>query len=136
MQALHRLDRRDDPAGRARDPAQPRDAGLGVWYAQIGLAYLFQSRTDEAVIWLEKARNANPALPYVHAQLAAAYGLDGETERAAAELAEARRLSGERSWPNIAGMRAGIGSWGGPKIRALMEATYFTGLRKAGMPDE
>jgi hypothetical protein len=23
-----------------------------------------------------------------------------------------------------------------PKIRALMEATYFVGLRKAGMPEE
>ena len=27
-------------------------------------------------------------------------------------------------------------NWGVPKIRALYEATYFTGLRKAGMPEE
>jgi hypothetical protein len=26
--------------------------------------------------------------------------------------------------------------WGVPKIRALFEATYFAGLRKAGMPEE
>jgi hypothetical protein len=26
--------------------------------------------------------------------------------------------------------------WGVPKIRALFEATYFVGLRKAGMPEE
>ena len=32
-------------------------------------------------------------------------------------------------------MRRGIGSWGVPKIRALMEATYFTGLLKAGVPE-
>jgi hypothetical protein len=28
------------------------------------------------------------------------------------------------------------GNWGVPKIRALFEATYFVGLRKAGMPEE
>ena len=114
----------------------PRDPSLAVWYWQIGLVHLLQSRTDNAIMWLEKARNANPELSYVHALLAAAYGLNGETERAAAELAEARRLSSEANWPSIAGMRRGIGSWGVPKIRALMEATYFTGLRMAGMPDE
>ena len=26
--------------------------------------------------------------------------------------------------------------WGVPKVRALFEATYFVGLRKAGMPEE
>ena len=31
---------------------------------------------------------------------------------------------------------AGSGSWGVPKVRALFEATYFAGLRKAGMPEE
>ena len=29
-----------------------------------------------------------------------------------------------------------IGYCGVPKIRALFEATYFAGLRKAGMPEE
>jgi hypothetical protein len=62
--------------------------------------------------------------------------LRGETERAVVEPAEARRLSVKPNWSSIAGMRAGIGSWGVPKIRALMEATYFTGLRKAGVPEE
>jgi hypothetical protein len=28
------------------------------------------------------------------------------------------------------------GHWGVPKVRALVEATYFAGLRKAGMPEE
>lgn len=27
-------------------------------------------------------------------------------------------------------------SWGVAKVRALFEATYFAGLRKAGMPEE
>jgi hypothetical protein len=66
---------------------------------------------------------------------ASAYALNGETERAAAEVAEARRLRGEGSYSSIARIRA-TGYWGVPKIRALFEATYFVGLRKAGVPEE
>ena len=69
------------------------------------------------------------------AHLASAYGLKGETERAAAELAEARRLSGEGSFSSIARLRT-RGYWGVPKVQALFEATYFEGLRKAGVPEE
>jgi hypothetical protein len=36
---------------------------------------------------------------------------------------------------SIASLKA-VGYWGVPKIRALFEATYFAGLRKAGMPEE
>jgi TolB-like protein/DNA-binding winged helix-turn-helix (wHTH) protein len=112
----------------------PRDPGFAVWYWQIGMVHLLQSRTDEAIIWLEKARTANPELSYVHAGLAAAYGLKDEIERAAAELAEARRLTGEGSWSSIAAQ--GFPSWGVPKFRALAEDTYIAGLRKAGLPEE
>jgi Flp pilus assembly protein TadD len=97
--------------------------------------HLLQSRTDEAIIWLEKARNAAPAHPSFRANLASAYGLKGETERAAAELAEARSLSGDDRHSSIARLQAAR-YWGVPKIRALFEATYFAGLRKAGMPEE
>jgi len=99
--------------------------------------HLLQSRTADAIPWLEKASTANPSLLVVHAALASAYGLEGETERAAAELAEARRLAGEGSFSSIAKMRAG--AWwaaSSPKIRGLLEATYAAGLRKAGMPEE
>ena len=98
---------------------------------------MLQSRTDEAIVWLEKARIGNPASPWPHARLASAYALSGDLDRAAAELAEARRLRGEGSFSSIAKMKAG-GSWGSlsPKTRALVEATYFAGLRKAGMPEE
>jgi hypothetical protein len=72
--------------------------------------------------------------PLVHAYLASAYALKGEIERAATELAEARRLSGD-IYLSIARVKAG-GRWGVPEIRALFEATYFAGLRKAGMPEE
>jgi adenylate cyclase len=113
----------------------PRDYLIGFWYQRIGLVHLLQSRTDEAILWLEKARNANPALGVLHAQLAAAHALKGESERAAAELAEARRLTRDDRFSSIARLQA-AGYWGVPKIRALYEATYFVGLRKAGVPEE
>ena len=63
------------------------------------------------------------------------YARKRETERAAAELAEAHRLDGGNLSTSIARVEARI--WQGvPKIRALYETTYFAGLRKAGMPEE
>jgi len=117
----------------------PRDARLGVWYLLIGTTHLLQSRTDEAIAWLEKARTANPAHPGVRRTLAAAYGLKGETERAAGELAQARRLSGDPdTYSSVSRMKASeyFFSSIGPKVRALYDATVFAGLRKAGLPEE
>jgi len=113
----------------------PRDSLIGIWYQRIGTVHLLQSRIDEAVSWLEKARNANPVHPGPHAWLASAYALKGDNESAAAELAEARRLITDNRWSSIARLKA-VGYWGVPKVRALFEATYFAGLRKAGMPEE
>jgi adenylate cyclase len=113
----------------------PRDHLIGIWYYAIGRAHLLQSRIDEAILWLEKARRANPQQTLTHAFLAAAYALKNETERGAAELAEARGLSSDGRFSSIARLKS---SWayGVPKIRALYEATLFAGLRKAGMPEE
>jgi TolB-like protein/Tfp pilus assembly protein PilF len=113
----------------------PRDPGVGWWYLQIGTVHLLQSRTDEAIVWFEKARSAVPTVPIFRSGLASAYALKGETERAAAELAEVRKLNGGDVFLSIAHVMAGWG-WGVPKTRALFEATYFAGLRKAGMPEE
>ena len=113
----------------------PRDPLIGIWYFRIGEAHLLQSRIDEAIFWLEKARRANPALGYVRVYLASAYALKGDTERAAAELAEGRRLSGERSWISMAKIRA-RSRYETQTIRALCEATFYAGLRKAGLSEE
>jgi adenylate cyclase len=115
----------------------PRDPFNGNRYDAIGMAHLLQSRTDEAISWLEKGRNLSPKVAFTHADLAAAYALKGENERAAAELAQARSLSSDDRYSSIARLKAV--PWVSnsvPKIRALMEATYFVGLRKAGMPEE
>jgi adenylate cyclase len=111
-----------------------RDSNLGYRYFLIGTVHLLQSRTDEAILWFENARNALPALPNAHSRLASAYALRGEINRAATELAEACKLNRD-VYSSIASLEAN-GSWGVPNIRALFEATYFVGLRLAGMPEE
>ena len=113
----------------------PRDPQIGLFYSRIGRAHLLQSHLDEAVAWLERARNATPAAAIFRSFLASAYALKGDTARAAAELGEARRLVGDDRYSSIARVRAG-GTWGVPKIRTLIETTYFAGLRKAGVPEK
>jgi tetratricopeptide (TPR) repeat protein len=114
---------------------RPRDPQIWLYYFWIGQAHLLQSRVDEAIVWFEKARSANPEGPLPHAYLASAYGLKGESWRAAAELAQVRRLSSDDRYTSIARLKA-IGPFGVPKIRAMFETTYFAGLRKAGLPEE
>jgi TolB-like protein/class 3 adenylate cyclase len=113
----------------------PRDPQIGIWCNRFGQVHLLQSRTDEAILWLERARRANSQLSYVHANLASAYALKGEPERAAAEFAEARRLTSDGRFTSIARLKS-LGYFGVPRVRALFETTYFVGLRKAGMPEE
>jgi adenylate cyclase len=113
----------------------PRDPNIGNWYHRIAMVHLLQSRIDEAIRWLEMARIANPAHPAHRAGTASCYALGGEIERAAAELAEAQRLSSDNRYSSIARLKA-VGYFGVPKIRALHETTYFAGLRSAGMPEE
>jgi adenylate cyclase len=114
----------------------PRDPHIGIFYQQIGVVHLLQSRTGDAITWLEKARNASPAHPNIRAQLASTYALNGKTERAESELAEARRLSSDDRYSSLPRLLRAVGYWGVPSVRALYEATYFAGLRKAGMPEE
>jgi TolB-like protein/Tfp pilus assembly protein PilF len=114
----------------------PRDPYIGARYNAVGMARLLQSRTDEAIVWFEKARRVIPAKPFDHLHLAAAYALSDDLDRAVAALAEARRVSGEGSFSSIARIKAE--EWGSPspKTRALLETTYFIGLRKAGLPEQ
>ena len=117
--------------------SSPRDPFVAVWYFRIGQARLLQSRLDDAISWLEKAHDANPAYPFVATWLAAAYGLKGDLPRAAAELAEARRLSGNGSPASIAAERTGSAKdFSAPATRALLETTYLTGLSRAGVTEE
>ena len=113
----------------------PRGPHLANWYVRIGWVHLLQSRLEDAILWLEKSRSANPRFMLPYAYLASAYALKGETERAAALLAEAGKLAGDGRYSSLARLTDSQ-YFGVPKMRALFEATYFTGLRKAGMPEE
>lgn len=113
----------------------PRDPYVSVWYYRIGFVHLLHTRTDEAILWLEKSAATHTGLATVHAGLASAYALKDEIERANRELVEAWRLDGGDRYTSITRLRAAE-DLGVPKIRALFEAIYFDGLRKAGMPEE
>jgi adenylate cyclase len=111
----------------------PRDPQLSSFFSEIGRVHLLESRTDEAIPWLEKARNATPAHSSLRAWLASAYALKGETERAVVELAEARRLSTGNRFSSIAQVKEWYWT---PTIGGLLETTFLAGLRKAGVPEE
>jgi hypothetical protein len=70
-----------------------------------------QSLIDQSIPWLERGRSANPAFASHHAWLAAAYALKEDTERAAFELTEARRLSGEDRYSSIACVQNSVADW-------------------------
>jgi adenylate cyclase len=116
----------------------PRDPQLGLWYFRIGQAHLLQSHIDKAILWLEKARSAGPTYAFFPRWLASAYALKGDLERAAENLSEARRLNGHGFPASIAQLKVGEEDkyFVVPTIRALFEATYLVGLRKAGVPEE
>jgi adenylate cyclase len=89
----------------------PRNPHIGWRYLLIGTVHLLQSRTHEAIAWLEKGRSAMPAVSFHRIWLASAYALRGETERAAVELAEARRLNGGDLFSSTDHVKAD-GYWG------------------------
>lgn len=112
----------------------PRDPRVPNWYWRIGMVHLLQSRIAEAILWIERARTANPTLPGPNAWLASAYALIGEMERAAAALTTARRLSPDNRYDSIAKFKS-IQSLGSENINALAEKTFLAGLRQLGVPD-
>jgi TolB-like protein len=111
----------------------PRDG----WshFLGIGVAYLLQSRIDEAILWLERARNANLTLPHARSYLAAAYAIRGEARAAARELDAARNIRGPEFYSSIAHLKS-CAYFGVRTVRAQFDATFFAGLRKAGIPEE
>ena len=123
------------PAQQQAMRLSPRDPYIANWFLRIGMVHLLQTRSDEAILWIVKARSANPQLAGPHAWLAAAYALRDDAGRASSELAQARRLSGDNRYASIARHKAAQ-SFGSPKTLALAEETFYAGLRKAGVPEE
>jgi len=113
----------------------PADPYLPNWHWRIGMVHLLQSRIDESVFWLERARSANPRLAGPHAWLVSAYALQGDLRRAGNEFAEACRLSGDNRYASIAAFKAAQ-PFETASISMLAEETFFSGLRKAGVPEK
>ena len=114
----------------------PREPRIGWWYWVIGNVYLLKSRPDEALVWYEKARNNIPKAPMLLIRLASVYALVGDIERGSADLAEARRLSPDDRFSSLARLQAAFYPNAPARLRALNDATFFAGLRKAGMPED
>ena len=114
----------------------PRDPSIGFRYLMIGEVYELRGQPNEAIVWFEKARGTIAAVPQMWTHLASARALTGDTERAAADLAEARRLSPDDRYSTLARLKEREAGRSAPKVHALFEATYFAGLRKAGMPEQ
>jgi hypothetical protein len=91
------------------------------------------TRIDEGDRLARKGACCQPGLAEP-SRLACAYALEDKRERAATELDEARQLSADDRYLSIARLTA-ANSWA-PKARALLETTYFAGLRKAGVPEK
>jgi adenylate cyclase len=117
----------------------PRHPSVAVAYNLIAAVRLYQSRPalDEAIAWGEKAVHINPKHPWGHFNLAVAYALKGDISRAAAELAEAQKLSDRFSSISRFRASAAVSSELNTLAnRARFEAIVVAGLRKAGMPEE
>jgi TolB-like protein/Tfp pilus assembly protein PilF len=129
----------------------PRDPNIGYWFFRIGRVHLLQSRTDEAIIWLEKARRVAPALPFVHFSLSPPP--TASKARPSAPPPSSPKPIGEdgpdgfgcAAWVMYRPRRCHYRAlptcgptvfWGPQKVRLLCEATFFVGLRKAGLPEE
>ena len=67
--------------------------------------------------------------------LVSAYALKGESELAAAALAETRRLNPDGLYSSIASVKARYPR-PAPTVAAPYESTFYAGLRKAGVPEE
>jgi adenylate cyclase len=109
----------------------PRDPNIFSSYLQIGLVHLLQSHTDEAIVWFEKARNNTPSHPRIRALLASAYALNGDTERAAPELAEARRLIADDRYASITRLKA-TRYWGVPRFSPCSKPPTSPGCARPG----
>jgi adenylate cyclase len=109
---------------------------VGNTYGMLGQAHLALGNTDQAIALLRRARTEMPRYWWYHGRLAGALGLKGDIDEARAEIAEMLKLKLDAS--SVARLRAILATMGGgdPRSQALREKTIFTGLRRAGFPEE
>jgi tetratricopeptide (TPR) repeat protein len=105
------------------------------YYYGLGACHVLLGHLDEAIDLLNKAKTANAHFFWVHMYLAVAYGLRGDIDDAHAALAD--MMQNSPRYRTLAELRKSPGlRMSDPAIASLMEQTVFTGLRRAGMPEE
>jgi tetratricopeptide (TPR) repeat protein len=114
----------------------PREPYVGNAYALLGASHLFLVHTDQAIAFPRRARTEMPRSWWHHFRLAGALGLKGDIDEARTEIAEMLKLKPEAN--SVARLRAIQATTGGgdPRGQALREKTIYTGLRRAGFPEE
>jgi adenylate cyclase len=101
----------------------PRDPWIGNWHNLMADAELGLGHFDAAIEGANKAIDAGFRIWFSYLNLAAAHALKGDTERATAALAEARRLNPKLSVEWLTARKP------------ILQPT-FDALRKAGLPEE
>ncbi len=109
----------------------PHDRNTPVNQAILGLCKLLLGNAEEAVVWLRRARAANPRLFYIHAFLAAALALRNELDEADRVLRQAVQVRPE--FGSKSDLEAVLRE-STPEYLALWRKTVYVGLIRAGLP--
>jgi adenylate cyclase len=111
----------------------PRDPHVSAMQYGLGRCHLLLGHSDQAIELLDRVLAASPGYWDVRIWLAGALGLNGDLDRAIAELADARKLKPEID--SLAGWRAYQPGIAIRDYQALRENTLNLGLRRAGFPE-
>jgi adenylate cyclase len=112
----------------------PRHSDVAGHYWALGACHLLLGHVDQATDLLMRARAENPGYWYVHLWLAGAFGLKGDLHEARTAVADSIKLQPQVK--SLAQRRAHSPWTTNPHYMALAEPTLYTGLRRAGFPDE
>jgi tetratricopeptide (TPR) repeat protein len=99
----------------------------------MGLAHLVLGDIDTAITWSLKASQVNPNNPGVWVRLAVAYAMKGESEKAAAAVAEVLKLNPKFKLSDFGSFKPMSAS--PPAYKEWYEKKFLPACRKAGLPE-
>jgi adenylate cyclase len=112
----------------------PRDPDLGIFYFIMGQAYFAMGDYDNAISWLQKSVQVQPALWFSRAHLIAAYALTQRLQEHEAQAALSEFRDKFKNWglPNIRDWYAKRFLNHSPALQAILQE-LFNGLKMAGL---
>ena len=110
----------------------PRDPQLANWQFDIGFAHWVLGDDNQATLWLQRARSANPQLPFVPILLCAINAHQGKLDVARSELNQAQQRA---SWLTCVARVRAIVPVDDPIVLGWTER-LCRGLALAGLPEE